>query len=180
MHMERNEFVYQRATLKEILLFGILILLTPGLDYLICKVIGISDKSILHFIFYIVLASAALYPLRILLNQLKCFVCKGSYWISNGVVYIQKGNKPFSLVNIEKVRARVLSDRKAKYGKLTIETEKRIHVFQSLPKASVEKFSDCDLAPLLESILSCNPQLAKDEDWDAWDVWKADDDEESF
>ena len=58
--MEKNEFVYQRATLKEILLFGILILLTPGLDYLICKVIGISDKSILHFIFYIVLASAAL------------------------------------------------------------------------------------------------------------------------
>lgn len=176
--MERNEFVYQRATLKDILSFGILILLTPALDYLICQVIGISDKSILHFVLYVILGSAIIYLFHILLNHLKCFICKGSYWISNGVVYIQKGNKTFSLENIELVRARVISDRKAKYGKLTIETQKRIHVFQSLPKASVESFSDCDLAPLLESVLSCNPQLIKDADWDAWDVWKENDEDE--
>ena len=172
--MKKTEFIYAKRMVKHIFAWAIAIFGLFTLSFLKGKFFGMHLNGILSFLvefllifcFLSILSTAYRY-----IDRHNLFQCKGYYWVSNGVVYIQTKKETYSLENIECV---CVSDWSFpgdfRHGQLTIKLKDNKLVFSSLPKYTIETFFDCDLAPLLDTILANNPQLIKDEDLDLWEA----------
>lgn len=168
--MEKTEFTYERFYLKCILVLIMASLaFLSGFALLGQRTLGLVSDDFIHEVLWFILMVVFISWSYKITKHLKFLRCKGFYWISDGVVHIQKKNKVYPLVNIQLVRtgsySYILIEES---GMLTVKTENKTLSFFSLADSSIESFSDCDLVPLLEAILSCNPQLVKDEDRDIW------------
>ena len=135
------------------------------------KFLGIRLNGIFGFFVDFLLFVALLLLGYFIINHYKLFRHKGHYWVNDGIVYIQTKKETYSLENIECV---CVSDWSFpgdfRHGQLTIKLKDNKLFFSSLPKYTIETFFDCDLAPLLDTILAHNPQLIKDEDLDLWEA----------
>lgn len=167
--MEKTEFTYERFYLKCILVGIMALAFASGLALLGRRIFGLASEGFVHELVWMILTFVFICCSHKITKHFKFLRCKGSYWISDGIVHIQKKNKVYPLVNIQLVRtgsysAMTIEDS----GMLTVKLENKTLSFFSLADSSIESFSDCDLVPLLEAILSCNPQLVKDKDRDIW------------
>ena len=142
-----------------------------ALDSLNDKFLGIRLNGIFGFFVDCLLFVALLLLGYFIINHYKLFRHKGHYWVNDGIVYIQTKKETYSLDNIECVSVSDWSfPGDYRHGQLTIKLKDNKLVFSSLPKYTIETFFDCELAPLLDTILAHNPQLIKDEDLDWWEA----------
>lgn len=169
--MEKTEFIYSKSMLRFTSVWTIALFAKIALDSLNDKFWGIRLNGIFGFFVNFLLFSALLAPCYYIINHYKLFQRKGYYWVNDGIVYIQTKKETYSLDNIECVSVSDWSfPGDFRHGQLTIKLKDNKLVFSSLPKYTIETFFDCDLAPLLDTILAHNPQLIKDEDLDWWEA----------
>lgn len=169
--MEKTEFVYSKSMLRFTSVWTIALFAKIALDSLNDKFWGIQLNGILGFFVNFLLFAALLAPCYYIINHYKLFQRKGYYWVNDGIVYIQTKKETYSLENIECVSVSDWSfPGDFRHGQLTIKLKDNKLFFSSLPKYTIETFFDCDLAPLLDTILAHNPQLIKDEDLDWWEA----------
>ena len=167
--MEKTEFTYERFYSKCILAIIMAFAFGCGFALLSQGIFELVPEGFIRKLLWVILTFVFIFCSYKVMKHLKFLRCKGFYWIRDGVVHIQKKNKVYPLVNIQLVRtgsysAMAIEDS----GMLSVKLEDETLSFFSLADSSIKRFSDCDLVPLLEAILSCNPQLVKDDDRDIW------------
>lgn len=97
------------------------------------------------------------------------FERQGTYWVENGIVYIEKKSKIHEIKNVTWLRgATVSAYGAAKAGMLVIKHGKEKIVLVSSSPRSVESFADSNLLPLFKTIVEHNPELVKDDILDFW------------
>ncbi len=159
--MDKTQFTYQRWFLRVFLVLSIIlsiIVIAASLPYegfWFHLISNLAVCVIVHFYFT-------------LMKRCKWFICEGTYWVEDGVVFIEKGKKTHSLNGVKAVYGTTISYLGyAKSGMLRIDYgNKKKVILISRSTEGIENFSDCDLYALLETVLEHNPNLQKSDDPD--------------
>lgn len=166
--MVKTPFIYQRWFLR-IFCAGIMLPIIMLVQNLFALLLGIEYANFRYIVICCIVALCDLAVYYKITQRHKWFERTGTYWVDNGIVYIQRRNKIYELRNIKRLRGTTVSAYGiAKSGMLIIESEKDKLFFVSSSTESVACFSKCDLFPLFEKILEWNPQLKKDDTLDFW------------
>lgn len=170
--MEKIEFIYQKWFLR---MFCSVILLPFFVlaQYIIFKLTGIEHEN---FWFDLICLTIVVFGIEFYFKytqQHKWFIKKGTYWIEDGIVYIEIGGKTHKLRNVKCLVGTTISFfGHAKAGMLKIDSEKTITLVSSSNK-NMKCFSDSEIYPLFETILEYNPELKKDDTLDfAYEIRK--------
>lgn len=167
LHMEKTLFVYQRWFLR-ILCSTIMLPVVFLLQMLIAKLIGAENMSFWLLLLFATLAFIGMTVYYKYTQHHRCFLRSGAYWVSDGIVYIEKGNEVHALTNVKWLNGTIVSVYgMAKSGMLVIQDGKKKIVLVSSTE-SINAFSDSPLLPLFKLILEHNPKLVKDNYLDFW------------
>lgn len=159
--MEKVQFTYQRWSLR-LLGFGLIIPIVFWLQYLIAKIMGLQYANTMYIIICTIVAFFTLFFYYKLTQRYNCFLKKGSYWVDNGTVYVATKRNTYKIQNAKLLRGTTVSVYgMAKSGMLIAEFNRKKLILTSDSDSSIKKFSDCELFPLLETILMYNPNLEK-------------------
>ena len=99
----------------------------------------------------------------------RLFIRQGSYWVENGIVYLQMKKKIYALNNVTEISGYKISFfGLAGSGRLSIHMAKKRILIISPTIIRGNKFSDSELLPLFDTILSHNTALKKNDTLDFW------------
>ena len=166
--MEKTQFKYQRWYLR-IFCSGIMLLPVFLLQCLFAIMLDIQSINFWYLLVCGVLAIAGITVFYKYTQHHRWFERQGTYWVENGIVYIEKKSKIHEIKNVTWLRgATVSAYGAAKAGMLVIKHGKEKIVLVSSSPKSVESFADSNLLPLFKTIVEYNPELVKDDILDFW------------
>lgn len=165
--MEKREFTYQRFFSR---VFATLILacVVTGLFVLI---LGKISAVFYSYGIYIGIALICLGFCFKYTQSCKLFIGSGKYWVENGIVVIEKGQKVYALNDVKTLLAKKISFfgyPYSKTGMLQIGNGRKTIELMSSSNNSIKSFSDSELLSLFEDVLENNPQLLKSDMRDFW------------
>ncbi|MBE6670913.1 MAG: hypothetical protein E7593_01770 [Ruminococcaceae bacterium] len=160
--MEKTEFTYIRFV-SRLLYVLILIPFIPLFDKLTNILNSKFLNTLIVFLFYLICCRIC----DKITQKCELFVGKGAYWIEDGVVSIKKGKKVYNLKNIRALYGtRIRNTFYTKTGMLKIDYGKKTLTLVSNSTTHIENFAECELYPLFNTIIECNPELEKDDTLD--------------
>ncbi len=166
--MEKTQFKYQRWYLR-IFCSGIMLVPVFLLQCLFAVMLDIQAINFWYLLVCGVLAIAGITVFYKYTQHHRWFERQGTYWVENGIVYIEKKSKIHEIKNVTWLRgATVSAYGAAKAGMLVIKHGKEKIVLVSSSPRSVESFADSNLLPLFKTIVEHNPELVKDDILDFW------------
>lgn len=166
--MEKTQFKYQRWFLR-IFCSGIMLIPVFLLQVLLAIMLDIEYVNFWYLLICGVIAIAGITVFYKYTQHHRWFERQGTYWVENGIVYIEKKSKIHEIKNVTWLRgATVSAYGAAKSGMLVIKQEKKKTVLVDSSPKSVESFADSNLLPLFKIIAECNPELVKDDILDFW------------
>jgi hypothetical protein len=164
--MEKYSFTYQKYFWRFCCFAFLYLSLFFLLDFLV-SIFFDNPNKLIEFLCNVIMIIFAWFYYNDSRDK-KWFERKGSYWVENGLVYIQKQSKIYKLEDIKWISGRTISVWGiAKSGVLVIKTKKN-KMFLISSDLSVENFNDCNLIPLYNFIIEHNSKLQKEDSLDFW------------
>jgi hypothetical protein len=140
-----------------------------GLQLWLFDLLNIVRVNLLFCAVMLVTLSAGLNLYYKCTKNLRLFYKSGTYWVEDGIVYIQTHKKEHRIQNVVWLRGTTASVYGlAKSGMMVVQFGGGKVVLMSASIARNDRFSDSTLLPLFETILENNPDLVKDDKLDFW------------
>lgn len=164
--MDKTLFTYQRYFLR-IWCSGIVLPFVFMIQYLVAEWMKIEYANFWYILICCIIMLFWLFIYYKFTQKYKWFERTGFYWITNGLVYIQKHSKTYELKNIKWVKGTTTSVfGMEKSGMLAIQLDNKKIILVSSQTESVDSFADSDLLLIFETILECNTDLRKYDGFD--------------
>lgn len=159
--MEKTEFIYQRWFLR-VLCSAMMLPFIILIQLLLVELSGIEDANFWINLILVIICFLGFGLYYKYTQNCKWFLRKGSYWVEDGIVYIQTNKKTYELKNVKCLMGTTVSAYGyAKSGMLKIDIGKRTITLASPSIRKIKSFSDSELLPLFETVLEYNTELKK-------------------